>query len=141
VNTTRKGLFLSLLTGHMSVCRLDPTSKVPDWAIAGGFFSVTRTGDELSVVCPEEVVPEGVRSEGGWRTLMLEGPFDFSEVGVIASVAAPMAEAEVGIFVISTFDTDYVLVKEEQLQSAAAALRERGHRVLLNITSPEEETC
>jgi len=114
---------------------------VPDWAIAGGFFSVTRTGDELSVVCPEEVVPEGVRSEGGWRTLMLEGPFDFSEVGVIASVVAPMAEAEVGIFVISTFDTDYVLVKEVQLQSAAAALRERGHRVLLNITSPKEETC
>jgi uncharacterized protein len=113
----------------MSVCRLDATSIVPDCAIEGDFFSVTRTGDELSVVCPEEMVPDNERSEEGWRALKLEGPFEFSEVGVLASVAAPLAEARVGIFVVSTFDTDYVLVKEEQLESAVAALRGLGHVV------------
>ncbi|MDP8899911.1 MAG: ACT domain-containing protein [Actinomycetota bacterium] len=125
----------------MSVCRLDPTTKVPDWAISGGFFSVTRMDDELSVVCPQELVPEDVRSEGGWRALKLEGPFEFSEVGVLASVAAPLAEAEVGIFAVSTFDMDYVLVQEEQLRSAVAALRGRGHEVVLDVTSLKEEIC
>jgi uncharacterized protein len=121
-------LNLRVLDGHMSVCQLHPESEVPEWAVTGGFYSVTRTRDELSVVCMEEV-PEGVRSEGGWRALMLEGPFEFSEVGVLASVAAPLAEAGVGVFAVSTFDTDYVLVKEEKLESAVAALRGRGHEV------------
>ncbi len=141
MNAKHKNLRLSLLTGHMSVCRLEPTTKVPDWAISGGSFSVTRTDDELSVVCPDELVPEDVRSEGGWRALKLEGPFEFSEVGVLASVAAPLAEAEVGIFAVSTFDTDYVLVKGEQLRPAVAALRGRGHEVLPDVTSLKEETC
>ena len=123
-------LRLRMLDGHMSVCRLDPGSEIPEWPIAGGFFSLTRTGDELSVVCPEGAVPGGVRSEEGWRVLMLEGPFEFSEVGVLVSVAAPLAEAGVGIFALSTFDTDYVLVKKEQLESAVAALRGQGHEVL-----------
>ena len=93
------------------------------------------------MVCPEEVVPEDVRSEGGWLALKLEGPFEFSEVGVLASVTAPLAEAGVGIFAVSTFDTDYVLVKEDHLASAVAALRGRGHEVLGTPTLPEEETC
>jgi hypothetical protein len=129
VNATRKKLHFFLLIGHLSICRLDATSPVPDWAIEGNFFSVTRTGDELSVVCPEEAVPNDARSEGGWRAPKLDGPFEFSEVGVLASLAAPLAEARVGIFVVSTFDTDYVLVKEEQLQPAVAAVRGRGHEV------------
>jgi hypothetical protein len=133
-------LKLSVLDGHMSVCCLHPESEMPEWAVTGSFYSVTRTRDELSVVCTEEV-PEGVRSEKGWRGLMLEGPFEFSEVGVLASVAAPLAETGVGIFALSTFDTDYVLVKEEQLESAVAALRGRGHEVSLTLISPKEETC
>ena len=103
-------LKLHVLGGHMSVCRLHPESAVPEWAVKGGFFSITRTRDELSVVCLEEGVPGGVRSEGGWRALGLEGPIEFSEVGVLASVASPLAEAGVGIFAVSTFDTDFVLV-------------------------------
>ena len=130
MNATRKELRLSLLVGHMSVCRLEPTSEVPDWAITGGLFSITRTTDELSVVCPEGDALEGVRCEGGWRVLKLEGPFEFSEVGVLASVTVPLAEASVGVFAFSTFDTDYVMVKDEQLESAVAALRGRGHEVL-----------
>jgi hypothetical protein len=98
--------------------------------MASGFLSITRTDDELSVVCPEEAVPEDTRSEGGWRVLGLEGPFEFSEVGVLASVVGPLAEADVSVFAVSTYDTDYVLVKEEQLEVAVAALRARGHEVL-----------
>ena len=113
----------------MSVCCLNPASEVPDWAATGGFSSVTRTAEELSVVCPESSVPEDVRREEGWRALRLEGPFAFSDVGVLASVTAPLAEAGIAIFAISTFDTDYVLVKEDRLDLAVAALRERSHEV------------
>ena len=129
MNAVRETPRISLLEGHMSVCCLDGASEVPGWASKSDFFSVTRTSGEVSVVCPDGVVPEGVRSEGGWRVLKLEGPFEFSEVGVLLSVAAPLAEGGVGIFAVSTFDTDYVLVKEEQLRSAVAALRGRGHEV------------
>ena len=129
MNATRAGLRLSLSAGYMSVCRLDPEPEIPDWVMAGGFFSLTRTPEELSVVCPEGSIPEDVRCERGWRGLKLEGPFEFSEVGVLASVAVPLAEAGVSIFAVSTFDTDYILVKEEHLASAVAALRGRGHEV------------
>lgn len=81
------------------------------------------------MVCPERSVPEDVRYEEGWRVLKLEGPFEFSEVGVLASVTAPLAEAVIAIFAVSTFDTDYVLVKKERLDLAVAALRERSHEV------------
>ena len=130
MNTIRKELRLSLLIGHMSVCRLNPVARIPDWAMASGFLSITRTDEELSVVCPEEAIPEDVRSEGGWRVLRLEGPFEFSEVGVLASVVGPLAEADVSVFAVSTYDTDYVLVKAEQLEAAVSALRAWGHEVL-----------
>lgn len=141
MNATRKELRLSLLDGHMSVCRLDPAADIPGWATAKSFLSITRTDEELSVVCPKGAVPEGVRREDGWRVFKLEGPFEFSEVGVLASVVGPLAEAGVSVFAVSTYDTDYVLAKEEQLETAAAALRGRGHEVLQIITSNKEETC
>ena len=130
MNTIRKELRLSLLIGHMSVCRLNPVARIPDWAMASGFLSITRTDEELSVVCPEEAIPEDVRSEGGWRVLRLEGPFEFSEVGVLASVVGSLAEADVSVFAVSTYDTDYVLVKAGQLEAAVSALRAWGHEVL-----------
>lgn len=129
MDTLRSGLRLSLLDGPLAVCRLDAVTDVPSWAASGGFLSVTRTDDELSVVCLEEALPEGVRHEKGWRALKLEGPFEFSEVGVLASVAAPLAGAGVSVFAVSTFDTDYVLVKHERLERAIAALRELGYEV------------
>lgn len=129
MNAARRELRLAVLDDLLAVCRLDAASDVPSWATPEGFFSVTRTADELSVVCAEGSVPGGARHEGGWRALKLEGPFEFSEVGVLASVAGPLAEAGVGIFAVSTFDTDYVLVKEERLEAAVAALRERGHEI------------
>ena len=122
-------LTLTTLDARLAVCRLDPADGIPPWATAASLFSVTRTTDELSIVCPEELVPAEIKYESGWRVLKLEGPFEFSLVGVLSSVAAPLAEAGVGIFAISTYDTDYVLVKDAHLELATAALRERGHEV------------
>lgn len=90
---------------------------------------MTRTPEELSVVCSEEHVPEGVEAERGWRAFGLEGPLDFSIVGVLASVASPLAAAGISIFAVSTYDTDYVLVKGALLETATAALRKAGHEV------------
>ena len=118
-----------MLEERLSVCRLDAGADVPARATRASFFSVTRTRDELSVVCPEEVVPEGAIRERGWRALKLEGPFDLSVVGILVSVASPLAQAGASIFAVSTFDTDYVLVRETQLDLAVDTLRENGHRV------------
>ena len=122
-------LRLNVLDGRLAVCRLKPDEKLPTWATQAGFFSVTRAPAELSVVCSQEDVPEDVKCEKNWRTLQLEGPFEFSLTGILLSVLEPLAGAGVGIFAISTFDTDYVLVKDEQLKTAVSALRESGHEV------------
>ena len=122
-----KRLRLAVLDDPLAVCRLDAAGAPP--TIPEGFFSVTRTMDELSVVCPEGAVPDDARCEKGWRALKLEGPFEFSEVGVLASVAGPLAAARVSVFAVSTFETDYVLVKEDRVEPAVAALREQGHEI------------
>ena len=108
-------LELSVLPGRFAVCRLEPSSPIPAWLPERGFVSVTRTDDELSIVCEESRVPAGVKAQAGWAALALRGPFEFSEVGVLASVTEPLANAGIGIFVISTFDTDYLLVAQQNL--------------------------
>jgi uncharacterized protein len=128
-NSVVPDLTLTVLEGRLSVCRLDAGAEIPAWAIGDSFFSVTRTEDELSVVCLEGDVPEGVPQEQGWRAMKLEGPFELSMVGVLSSVTTPLAGTGVSIFAVSTFDTDYVLVREEQLDLAADALRGHGHEV------------
>jgi uncharacterized protein len=94
--------------------------------MAEGFFSVTRTAAELSVVCREPQVPEGVLADSGWRVFQVEGPLDLALIGVLSRLAAPLAAAGVPIFAISTFDTDYLLVKASDLATAATALRQAG---------------
>jgi uncharacterized protein len=123
-------LRLSVLEHRLAVCRLEPNSEIPAWATVDPFFCVTRTTDEFSVVCPEERVPVGITCERGWRALEVEGPLEFGVTGVLASVTVPLAESGVGILAIGTYETDYVLVKDEQLDLAAAALRARGHEIL-----------
>ena len=120
---------LTVLGERLAICRLGARDEVPAWATKSPFFSVTRTREELSVVCPEDVVPESIPCEWGWLALRLEGTFDLSMVGILASVAVPLAEAGASIFAVSTFDTDYVLVREEQLDLAVGTLRARGHTV------------
>jgi len=120
-------LRLSMLGERLAVCRLDTGSAVPDWATAAQLSSITRTAGELSVVCPEERVPVGITCERGWHALRLEGPFEFGMTGLLSSVAVPLAESGVSILAIATYETDYVLVQESQLDLATQALRERGH--------------
>ena len=122
-------LNLTLLPNTFAVSRFAPDAPIPDWATTAPVFSITRTEEELSIVAPESVTPDDVRAERGWRALKLEGPFDFALTGVLASVLQPLADARVSIFAISTFDTDYVLVRFESLNYAISALRAAGHRV------------
>jgi len=118
----------SLVNGNWAIVKLGATQSVPDWTCtASEFLSITRTHDELSIVCGEALVPEGSPHEAGWALLKLKGPFALDQIGVLSSVAAPLADAGISIFTISTFDTDYVLVKAAQLSSACEALVAAGH--------------
>jgi hypothetical protein len=116
----------------LAVCRLDAGEPLPAWALSGAsaLVSITRTTAELSVVCTQEDVPDGVRAERNWRCLMVEGPLDFSLTGVLAALLAPLAEAGVSIFALSTFDTDCLLIRAAQLDTAIAALSAAGHVVV-----------
>jgi len=126
---TMHKLRLLVLPDLYAVCRLDSDASVPAWASAGGFFSITRTTGELSVVCQQAVVPDDVRCERGWRCLRVAGSMDFSMIGVVASLVAPLAEAGISVFVVSTFDTDYLLVKDNHLEQASTVLQAAGHKV------------
>ncbi len=126
-------LTLRVVPGSLAVCRLAPDAPLPPWLVeAGGrgFTSVTRTEHELSIVGPDDAVPPGVRAERGWTRLALDGPFDFALCGILLAVLRPLAEAGVGIFALSTFDTDHVLVRTGDLGRAVAALRAAGHEVV-----------
>ena len=122
-------LELSLLPEHFAISRLAADSPVPAWATQGPFFSVTRTGDELSIVTELFCVPADVPSQPGWRVLKVHGPFVLSEIGVLAALATPLADAKISLFVVSTFDTDYLLVASETLPAAIAALERAGHTI------------
>ncbi len=120
---------LRTLPDLYAIVRLDPDGAVPTWVYDSPFWSVTRSDAELSVVCAEEDIPDDARAERGWCALELAGPLDFSLTGVVASLVSPLAEAKVSIFVISTFETDYLLVRENDGVRAVAALRDAGHIV------------
>lgn len=126
-------LVLTLRPGVYAVARLDPGAPIPDWADRVGpeLRSVTRTHAELSIVAPADEVPSEVRAERGWRLLEVAGPLDFGQTGILSGLTAPLAEAGVAVFVVSTFDTDLLLVREAQLDRAVAALRAAGHVVSL----------
>ena len=121
---------LRVLSGDFAVCRLRPDAALPAWAARGGFWSLTMTGDELSVIVTQSAVPEGVRSETGWACLQVAGPLEPTMTGVLAALIAPLAASRVAVFVICTFDTDYILVKRARLAEATAALAAAGHVVL-----------
>jgi uncharacterized protein len=119
---------------RLSVCRLHPDAPWPEPRPDAHLHSVTRTPDELSVVCVEGDEPRDARVEPGWRALRIVGPLAFELVGIVASVSQPLAGAPVGVFVLSTFDTDLVLVKDADLLVAVAALEAAGHTV---TTAPD----
>jgi uncharacterized protein len=120
---------LVVLVQTFAVSRLPAETPLPRWAEGGQFVSITRTPDELSVVCEEAQVPLDVKCERGWRCLKVSGPLDFSSVGILASLVEPMARAHIPVFVISTFDTDHLLIKDVDLGRSVEALRHAGHIV------------
>lgn len=125
-------LNLVILPHTYAVCRLDPNGYIPHWALLGDdFVSLTRTLDELSVVCAQENVPqEGTKAERGWRCIKVVGPFDFTVAGIHASLAAPLAEAAVSVLAIATYETDHILVREPDLDRAVSVLEHAGHHFL-----------
>lgn len=114
------------LPGLYAIVRLAADASVPEWTRKGDFTSITRTADELSIVCPTENLTADVRSPQRWLCLKLEGPFPFSQTGVLLSFIQPLSEKDIPIFAISTYDTDYVLIQEE-FAWAMEVLRKAGH--------------
>ena len=118
---------LTVLEGRYSVCRLEASATIPSWARDGAFLSVTRTDDELSIVCPQDAIPPALQAESDFRILKVEGPLDFSLTGLLANLSSTLAAAKISIFALSTFDTDYILVRHDDLSAAQAALTAAGH--------------
>lgn len=124
------GLTLELLPQRLAVCRLGPDASWPGWAEGPGLVSLTRSEHELSVVCPQERVPDGVAGRGGWRALRVAEALDLGLVGVMAGLLAPLTAAGISVFTLATHDTDYLLVDERRLDLALTALAAAGHRIL-----------
>ena len=118
----------SIIKGHWAILKLAANQEIPSWALThSDFLSITRTRDELSIVCLEELLPSGCQRDSDWALLKLHGPFALDQIGVLSSMTAPLARAGVSIFTMSTFDTDYILVKATHLQIACKALIAAGH--------------
>lgn len=116
---------LSYLPNRLAICRLDSSAQVPNWAdIDAPFICITRTQDELSIVCGEDSVPRGEQAERGWRAFKVEDQLDLEQAGIISSLTGPLARAHISVFSVSTFDTDYVLVKEDDLEKAISVFSE-----------------
>jgi hypothetical protein len=122
-----------MLSSTFAIVRFAPDSAVPEWAMKGEFSSITRTRNELSVVCVAENVPPEIRSELRWICLKLQGPFPFSLTGVLLSFIEPLSSNDIPIFAISTYDTDYVLVPEDNSTKAVEMLVQAGYVMLSNL--------
>ncbi len=120
---------LDPLPGLYATARLQPTEPIPTWADGPGFVSISRTSDELSIVCLAERVPPTAQADRDWRAIQFVGPFAFDQTGIASAVLLPLAEALIGVFLVSTYDTDYLLVKQHNFDRSIDALRKAGHRI------------
>jgi uncharacterized protein len=131
--STETNLPLVILPDQLAVCRLPAEAEFPDWAQPGDLLALIRTRDELTVVCQERLVPPEVHAERGWRAIQVLGSLDFSMVGVLASIATPLAQAGVSLYALSTFETDYILIKESAVERAVYALGQAGFLVMNHV--------
>jgi hypothetical protein len=113
--------------GRFALCRLPAGTRPPDWAFTGAFHSVTAATEEVSIICDQKAVPEGVKMQRDYILLEIEGPFDFNAIGILQSFLTPLAQARIPIFAISTYNTDFVLVQEQFEQRALEALKQAGY--------------
>lgn len=125
-----KILTMKLLKEKYGVCRLDKTELIPQWAQNGDFFSITRTAEELSIVCSEDNIPDGIKCERAWKVLKIEGTLDFSLIGILASISTILAHKGISIFAISTYDTDYILIKNNSIDNAINSLIMEGYEII-----------
>jgi hypothetical protein len=116
--------------GPYAIVRLAPDADVPEWATKGEFTSISRSADELSIVCPADNLPADVNTQHNWICLKLEGPFPFNLTGVLLSFIQPLSSNGIPIFAVSTFDTDYVLIQEEWAGRATEVLQQAGHELI-----------
>jgi len=121
---------MKLLRGKYGVCRLDKIDSIPGWAENSDFLSITRALDELSIVVAEESIPNDIRCEKDWRILKIEGQLDFSLIGILASISTILARNRISIFAISTYDTDYILVKNKDIDNAIGVLVNEGYEII-----------
>ena len=129
-NMSPRSFVLSVLPATFAMCQFAPDAPLPAWCDTLPFCSISRTTDELSVICAEHVVPDSVSASRDWRAFKVQGPFSLKEVGVLAGLARPLAEASISIMAVSTYDTDYILVHGPTLPAAIAALERAGHQVV-----------
>lgn len=105
-----------------AICRLAPESKVPAWAFQGSFYSISKTNDELSIVVDQRFAPEGIKKAENWKGFKIEGPLDFSITGILAALSKSLADNQIPLFCVSTFDTDYILVESQYYEKAKRVL-------------------
>lgn len=124
----KENLTLQVLKKKLAICRLESSSPIPSWAlnVQSDFLSITKTADELSIVCEQSIVPKDVKSVKDWVAFKVEGPLDFALTGILSSLLAPLATEKISIFAISTYDTDYILVQEKDLEAATLVLKRQA---------------
>ncbi|WP_294404582.1 ACT domain-containing protein [uncultured Clostridium sp.] len=127
---SEKKLTLRLLNDTYGVCRLQKDSQIPSWAFDGEFYSITKTDDELSIVCLENSIPQDIKCELDWRIFKIQGPLDFSLIGILSKISSLMAENQISIFAVSTYDTDYILIKEDKLENAINILESDIYNII-----------
>ncbi len=125
----QRQLQLSLLKDKYGICTLPNTAPIPDWALTQSLASITRTEKELTIVCRLEILPSQYQSGLKWRCFKIDGSFDLNQIGVISSISSPLADAGISIYVISTCDTDYFLIQEQNLEQAISFLSNSGHSI------------
>jgi len=125
----KHSLTLEILPGTFAVAQLGPTAETPSWALTGQLTSITRTSSELSIICEQSLIPEEIKAQRGFRVMRVAGSLDFSEIGILVSLAAPLAQVEISIIALSTYDTDYLLLPVEGLPTAIGALTQAGHTI------------
>lgn len=130
MSKVEKKLTLKLLKDKYSVCRLNKNDEIPKWIFDEEFFSITRTEDELSIVCLQDKIKKDIKCEKNWRVLKIEGPLDFSLIGILSKISTLMANNDISIFAISTYDTDYILIKEESINRAIEVLEKSNYSIV-----------
>jgi len=124
-----KSFVISVLKDDYKVCRMNAFDGIPEWVLETPLSSITRTSEELSIVCPNSVAPDQLKCEQDWKCLKIHGPFGFDEIGIISNLTKVLSDANISVFVLSTFDTDYILVKRLNIEKAAKSLEDKGHEI------------